>query len=97
MLQYHAPVHIDPNSTLTLTPNPEPRTPNPEPRTPNPEPRTCATRQASVRVGGVPPDMSDLDLRELFRRSGTILSLQVRVRMGAGGEGDGFREGEGEG
>jgi hypothetical protein len=50
-----------------------------------------------VRVGGVPPDMSDLDLRELFRRSGTILSLQVRVRMGAGGEGEGFREGEGEG
>ena len=41
-----------------------------------------ATRQATVRVGGVPPDMSDIDLRELFSRSGTILSLQaLRVRV----------------
>ena len=43
-----------------------------------------ATRQATVRVGGVPPDMSDIDLRELFSRSGTILSLQAlrrRVRV----------------
>ena len=39
-----------------------------------------ATRQATVRVGGVPPDMSDIDLRELFSHSGTILSLQALRR-----------------
>jgi len=32
---------------------------------------------SSVRVGGVPPDMSDLDLRELFAPCGTIVKFEV--------------------
>ncbi len=51
--------------------------PPPPPAEPNDKWRAGQGADASVRVGGVPSDMGDLDLRDLFSRCGTILSVQL--------------------
>lgn len=63
---------------------PEPAPPLPSTPAPAPAPAAADERwrsgqgaDSSVRVGGVPPDMSDLDLRELFGPCGTIVKFEV--------------------
>jgi len=82
LTQWERPVPAPPEPPPPLPPGQGPPLPPgdpppPPPAEPNERWRSGQGAQASVRVGGVPPDMSDLDLRELFSRSGTVLSLQV--------------------